>query len=278
MNTDRPPLADTHCHLTSPQFDKDRGEVLKRAKEEGVNRFLVPGLDLASSRRAVKLSQRYPEIYVAVGFHPHNAKDWNHSTKQELRELAQSDKVVAIGEIGLDYYRNLSPREKQRSVFQEQLDLALEMELPVVIHNRNSIDDLMSCIESWSARLPTTLRSAPGVLHANSADLENTHKFIEAGFFIGVAGPITYKKAEVLRRITAELPLERVILETDAPYLTPNPKRGKRNEPSYLQLIAQQCATLFEVSLNTISATTSQNATELFSWNHEYTEKTTFEE
>jgi TatD DNase family protein len=268
MITDHTNLADTHCHLTSPQFDRDRGEVLKRAKQKGVKRFLVPGLDLASSQRAVELSQRYPEIYVAVGVHPHNAKDWNHSTKQELRELARSDKVVAIGEIGLDYYRDLSPRDKQGSVFQEQLDLALELELPVVIHNRNSIDDLMSYIEKWTARLPTTLRSGPGVLHANSADLENTRKVIEAGFFIGVAGPITYKKAEVLRRITAELPLERVILETDAPYLPPHPKRGKRNEPSYLQLIAEQCASIFEVELNTISSITSQNATNLFRWNH----------
>ena len=277
MIADSAPLADTHCHLTLPHFDSDRQQVLTRAKEEGVNRILVPGLDLASSRRAVELSQRYPEIYAAVGIHPHNAKDWNHSTKQELRELAQSPKVVAIGEIGLDYYRDLSPREKQRSVFQDQLNLALEIELPVVIHNRNSIDDLMGCIGPWSARLPTSLISGSGVLHANSADLENTRKILEAGFFIGIAGPITYQKAEVLRRVTAELPLERLLLETDAPYLTPHPKRGKRNEPSYLQLIAQQCATLFEVSVNTISATTSQNATNLFSWNHECTEKTTIE-
>lgn len=268
MNADTAPLADTHCHLTLPHFDQDRQQVLTRANEEGVNRILVPGLDLASSRRAVELSQRYPEIYAAVGIHPHNAKDWNHSTKQELRELARSLKVVAVGEIGLDYYRDLSPREIQRSAFQDQLDLALEMELPVVIHNRSAVNDLMSCIEIWSARLPDTLKSGSGVLHANSADLENTRKVIEAGFYIGVAGPITYQKAEVLRRITAELPLERVLLETDAPYLTPHPKRGKRNEPSYLQLIAQQCATLFEVSVNTISATTSQNATDLFSWNH----------
>lgn len=268
MTADRAPLADTHCHLTLPHFDPDLQQVLTRAKEECVYRILVPGLDLASSRRAVELAQRYPEIYAAVGIHPHNAKDWNHSTKGELRELAQSPKVVAIGEIGLDYYRDLSPREKQRSVFQDQLNLAREMELPVVIHNRNAIDDLMDCIGPWSTSLPASLRSGSGVLHANSADLENTRKVLEVGFYIGIAGPITYQKAEVLRRVTAELPLKRVLLETDAPYLTPHPKRGKRNEPSYVQLIAQQCATLFEVSVNTISATTSQNATNLFNWNH----------
>ncbi|HEY47939.1 MAG TPA: TatD family hydrolase [Anaerolineae bacterium] len=272
MNSDYTPLADTHCHLTLPHFDQDRQQVLTRAKDQGVNRILVPGLDLASSRLAVELSQRHPEIYAAVGIHPHNAKDWDHSTKQELRELTQSPKVVAIGEIGLDYFRDLSPRGKQRTVFQTQLDLALEMELPVVIHNRDAIDDLMSCIETWSARLPATLKNGSGVLHANSADMENTCRVIEIGFYIGVAGPITYQKAEILRKLTAELPLERVLLETDAPYLTPHPKRGKRNEPSYLQFIAQQCANIFEVGINTISTTTSQNATDLFSWNHECTE------
>lgn len=275
MNANSAPLADTHCHLTHPKFDRDRQQVLTRAKAEGVNRILVPGLDLPSSRRAVDLSQQYPEIYAAVGIHPHNAKEWNHSTKGELRELARSPKVVAIGEIGLDYFRDLSPREKQRSVFQTQLDLALEMGLPVVIHNRNSTDELISYIEAWSAGL---LTSGVGVLHANSADLENTRRIIEAGFYIGVAGPITYQKAEVLRRVTAELPLERVLLETDAPYLTPHPKRSKRNEPSYLQLIAQQCTHLFEVNMNTISAITSQNATDLFGWNHENNEKASLEE
>ncbi len=265
MNADTAPLADTHCHLTLSHFDHDRQQIMTRAREIGVNRILVPGVDLVSSRCAVELSQHYPEIYAAVGIHPHNAKDWDDSTKQEFRELARSPKVVAVGEIGLDYYRDLSPRAKQRSTFQDQLDLAFELELPVVIHNRDAIDDLMSLIESWSVGLPAR---HSGVLHANSADLENTQKLIEAGFYIGVAGPITYHKAKVLRQVTAEIPLERVLMETDAPYLTPHPKRGKRNEPSYLRLIAQQCATLFEVSVNTISAVTSQNATNLFNWNH----------
>jgi TatD DNase family protein len=268
MNVDIAALADTHCHLTLPIFDQDRQQILTRAKDTGVSRLLVPGLDLPSSRRAVELSQQYPEVYAAVGIHPHNAKTWNHSTTHELRELARSPKVVAVGEIGLDYYRNLSPPEVQRCAFQGQLDLALELELPVVIHNRNAIDDLMGFLETWSKKLPPSLISRAGVLHANSADLEMVRKVIEAGFYIGVAGPITYRNAENLRQVTAQLPLDRVLLETDAPYLTPHPKRGKRNEPAYLQLIAQQSAKLFEVSINTIAATTSQNATKLFSWNH----------
>jgi TatD DNase family protein len=268
MNTNNTPLADTHCHLTQRQFDQDRVKVLARAKEKGVNRILVPGLDLASSRQAVELAQRYPEIYAAVGIHPHNAKDWGHGTKELLEELSRSPKVVAIGEIGLDYYRDLSPREIQRSVFQQQLDLALEMELPVVIHNRNAIEDLMVYLDIWCARLPLALKGKPGVLHANSADPANTRNVIDAGFYIGVAGPITYKKADALRQLTGELPRSRLLLETDAPYLTPHPKRGRRNEPSYLQLIAQACATLFETDVPDISATTSQNAIDLFNWNH----------
>jgi TatD DNase family protein len=268
MNDDLAHLVDTHCHLTLSAFDQDRRQILTRAKEAGVIRLLVPGLDGPSSRRAVELSQQYPEVYAAVGVHPHNAKTWNQSTKHELRELAQSPKVVAVGEIGLDYYRNLSPPDVQRIAFQDQLDLALELELPVVIHNRNAIDDLVSLLETWATKLPPSLISRAGVLHANSADLNTARKVIEAGFYIGIAGPITYRNAEALRQVTAQLPLDRVLLETDAPYLTPHPKRGKRNEPAYLQLIAQQSALLFEVSMNTIAAATTQNAINLFNWNH----------
>jgi TatD DNase family protein len=278
MNVDLACLADTHCHLTLSAFDQDRQQILTRAKEAGVNLLLVPGLDLSSSRRAVELAQQHPEIFAAVGIHPHNAETWNPTTKHELKELAGYPKVVAIGEIGLDYYRNLSPPELQQVAFQGQLDLALELELPVVIHNRNAVDDLMGFLETWSKKLPPSLENRAGVLHANSADLEMAQKAIETGFYIGVAGPITYHNAEALRRVTAQLPLDRVLLETDAPYLTPHPKRGKRNEPAYLQLVAQQSANLFEVSMNTIAATTTQNAAELFNWNHEYTEKTTLEE
>ncbi|HEY43720.1 MAG TPA: TatD family hydrolase [Anaerolineae bacterium] len=268
MNVDLAHLADTHCHLTLSTFDQDRQQILTRAKEAGVSHLLVPGVDLPSSRRAVELSQQYSEVYAAVGIHPHNAKTWNQSTKEEIKELARSPKVVAVGEIGLDYYRNLSPPELQRVAFQGQLDLALELELPVVIHNRDAVEDLMGFLETWSKKLPPTLISRAGVLHANYADLEVAQKAIEVGFYIGVAGPITYRNADALRRVTAQLPLDRVLLETDAPYLTPHPKRGKRNEPAYIQLVAQQSANLFQVSMNTIAATTTQNATELFNWNH----------
>jgi len=262
-------LADTHCHLMLSDFDQDLPQVLARAWEAGVNRLLVPGLDLATSRSAVELAEQHPQVFAAIGVHPHYADTWNNVIETELRMLAHSPKVVAIGEIGLDYYRNLSPPETQRTVFKAQLDLAAELERPVVIHNRQSIDDVMTHLLTWSMDLPQGLVGKAGVLHANSADLETANKAIAAGFYIGVAGPVTYRNAETLRQITIQLPIERQILETDAPFLTPHPNRGQRNEPAYVRLVAERFATLHSISLADATAKTSQNATNLFNWNHE---------
>jgi TatD DNase family protein len=250
-------------------FDQDLPQVLARAWEAGVNRLLVPGLDLATSRSAVELAEQHPQVFAAIGVHPHYADTWNNVIETELRMLAHSPKVVAIGEIGLDYYRNLSPPETQRTVFKAQLDLAAELERPVVIHNRQSIDDVMTHLLTWSMDLPQGLVGKAGVLHANSADLETANKAIAAGFYIGVAGPVTYRNAETLRQITIQLPIERQILETDAPFLTPHPNRGQRNEPAYVRLVAERFATLHSISLADATAKTSQNATNLFNWNHE---------
>ncbi len=262
-------LADTHCHLMLSDFDHDLPQVLARAWEAGVNRLLVPGLDLDTSRSAVELAEQHPQVFAAIGVHPHYAETWNNVIETELRMLARSPKVVAIGEIGLDYYRNLSPPEIQRAVFKAQLELAAELERPVVIHNRQSIDDVMAHLLTWSMDLPQGLIGKVGVLHANSADLETANKAIAAGFYIGVAGPVTYHNAETLRQITTRLPIERQILETDAPFLTPHPNRGQRNEPAYVRLVAEQFATLHNISLADAAAKTSQNATNLFNWNHE---------
>jgi len=262
-------LADTHCHLMLSDFDQDLPQVLARAWEAGVNRLLVPGLDLATSRSAVELAEQHPQVFAAIGVHPHYAETWNNVTETELRMLARSPKVVAIGEIGLDYYRNLSPPETQRTIFKAQLDLAAELERPVVIHNRQSIDDVMAHLLTWSMDLPQGLVGKAGVLHANSANLEIADKAIAAGFYIGVAGPVTYPNAETLRQITTRLPIERQILETDAPFLAPNPNRGQRNEPAYLRLVAERFATLHGISLVDAAKKTSQNATNLFNWNHE---------
>ena len=269
MNANSALLADTHCHLMLSDFDRDRPQVLARAQEAGLNRLLVPGLDLATSRSAVELAEQHSQVFAAVGVHPHFAETWDDGTEIELRMLARSPKVVAIGEIGLDYYRNLSRPEIQRAVFKAQLDLAAELERPVVIHNRHAIRDIMDHLIPWSMDLPQRLSSKAGVLHANSADLETSIKAIDSGFYIGVAGPVTYHNSQALHQITTRLPIERQILETDAPDLTPHPKRGKRNEPAYVRLVAERFASLHSISLTEAATKTSQNAARLFSWNHE---------
>jgi TatD DNase family protein len=269
MKTALTPLVDTHCHIISSDFDQDRSEVLARARSAGVQRLLVPGLDIPSSKAAVNFAEQNPGVYAAIGVHPHNAHSWNHSDLATLRTLSQSPSVVAIGEIGLDYYRNLSPKEAQEAVFRKQLDLAIELELPVVIHNREAIDDVMKHLQTWSANLPAKLLGRSGVLHAYSADLETALDAISAGFYFGVAGPVTYPKAERRREITAQIPLQRLLLETDAPYLSPHPLRGKRNEPAHIQILVEILAMLLKLDTAFAARTITQNASDLFSWNHE---------
>ncbi len=269
MNVVSVPLADTHCHLMLSDFDDDRMQVLERARSAGVNRMLVPGLDLATSRRAVELAEQFKEIYAAVGVHPHYASNWDHSTEIELRLLIDSPKVVAVGEIGLDYYRNISPPETQKRAFHAQLNLACACELPVVIHNREAVTDVMDHLLDWSTALPPRLVGRAGVLHANSTDLETAGKAISAGFYIGIAGPVTYRNAGSIRQIIAQLPLERQLIETDAPYLTPNPHRGKRNEPAYVKFVAKEIAKLMDISQSKTTEVTSRNAANLFGWTYE---------
>jgi TatD DNase family protein len=269
MNTALMPLVDTHCHIILSDFDQDRSEVLARARAAGVQRLLVPGLDIPSSKAAVNFAKQNPGVYAAIGVHPHNAQSWNHSDLATLRALSQSPSVVAIGEIGLDYYRNLSPKDSQVTVFRKQLDLARELELPVVIHNREAIDDVMKHLTTWSEDLPSKLSGRSGVLHAYSADLETALDAISAGFYFGVAGPITYPKAESRREITAQIPLQRLLLETDAPYLSPHPFRGKRNEPAHIRLLVEKLAMLLKQDTASVARTITQNASDLFSWNHE---------
>jgi TatD DNase family protein len=263
-----PWLTDTHCHLTHSRYDRDRAQVITRAQDAGVTHFLVPGLNVVSSREAVRLAESTEGVFAAVGVHPHEAKTWNQVLGNELRELARSPHVVAIGEIGLDYYRNLSPPEQQRDAFRAQLDIALEFHLPVVIHNREATDDIMELVLSWSKQLPHQLIDRAGVLHAFSADLTHAHKVIEAGFYLGVAGQITYPKSERRRKIIADIPLERLLIETDSPYLTPHPDRNKRNEPAHVKRINDQLAVVKKIESLKAAEITSYNASSLFGWNH----------
>jgi TatD DNase family protein len=252
-------LIDSHCHLDFPQFDKDRDEVLARAVEAGVTAIINPGTDLASSRRAVALAEKYDNVYAAVGVHPHDASTLDPQTLAELRELASHPKVVAIGEIGLDYYRDLSPRAQQRAAFDAQLALAADLDRPVIIHQRESAADVMAALRDW-----TTEGHPSCVLHAFSGDEAMADEVVSLGFFIGVGGPLTFQNARRLPEIVPKLPLSCLVVETDAPYLAPHPHRGKRNEPAYVVLVAERLAGLRKLSLDELSRNLTDNTRRLF--------------
>jgi TatD DNase family protein len=252
-------MIDSHCHLDFPHFDGDRDEVVVRAVGAGVTAVINPGTDLESSRRAVALTGRYDNVYAAVGVHPHDASTFGLQTLSELRQLTAYPKVVAIGEIGLDYYRDLSPRAQQRAAFESQLTLAADLDLPVIIHQRESGTDVLAALRDWAGG------GHPGcVLHAFSGDQEMADEAVSLGFYIGVGGPLTFKNARRLPEIISHLPLNCLVVETDAPYLSPHPYRGKRNEPAYMVLVAERLAQLRSLSLNELSRQVTENTVRLF--------------
>ncbi len=271
-------LTDTHCHLDYEKFDADRAEVLSRAREAGLTRILVPGLELRSSRAAVKLAEDCPWVFAALGVHPSDALTWDPQTIPALRELAAlSQKVVAIGEIGLDYYWNHAPHSHQQKVLRQQLDLAAELELPVVIHLREAGDatdgpcssDLLEILGEWVNRLraqKNPLVERPGVLHSFSGSRQTAEKALALNFYIGITGPVTYKNAETKRQVVAGLPLDKILIETDAPFLAPVPQRGKRNEPAFVRHIADKIAEIHSRHPEEIAAITTANAERLFAW------------
>ncbi len=266
-------LIDTHAHLDFPQFDADRPAVIERAGVAGVKAIVNVGADLISSRRAVALAEQYPSIYAAVGMHPHDAKKLDGATLAELRDLAQHPKVVAVGEIGLDFYRNLSPRDVQRRAFQAQLAWAARLGKPVIIHDRDAHDEIMDILAGWAAGLESSPPAASqvghlagrlGVLHTFSGDLAMAGRAIDLGFYISISGPVTYKNARRLPDIVPALPLNRLLLETDCPYLAPHPHRGKRNEPAYVRLVAERIAALRGITYDELARATTANAQHLF--------------
>lgn len=263
-------LADTHCHLNLNIFQEDLPGFLERAAQAGVARILVPGIDVTTSRAAVVLAEAHEMLYAAVGVHPGDAQSWQPDTIRILQELAQHPKTVAIGEIGLDYYRDRSPRPLQREVFQAQLELAEAVSLPVVIHNRDSFEDVWRMLSSWQARLSAAghpLAAHAGVLHSYDGTLPDAVQAAACGFFIGISGPVTFKNARERHDLAAGLPLEPLLIETDAPYLTPHPYRGKwPNEPAHVAFVAEKIASLHHLPLEAIAQKTWDNAEQLFHW------------
>lgn len=247
---------DTHAHFDDRAFEADRAAVIARCSEAEMG-VLAIGSSLRSSREAVQLARRYRRTWATVGIHPHNAKFVDEAALIELKELAQDDLVVGIGEIGLDYYRDLSPRDRQRSALRQQLNLAIELNLPVCLHNRESTDDLLVILNETGKR-------HCGVVHSFLGDGTLADEFLGMGLHLGIGGPLTFPKNEVLREAVKHAPLDRILLETDCPYLTPVPYRGGRNEPIYVQYVAEEIARLKDVSVEDVARQTTENSIRLF--------------
>ncbi|HHV78590.1 MAG TPA: TatD family hydrolase [Firmicutes bacterium] len=250
-------LVDTHAHLDMENFDRDRDAVMERAHASGVGCIITVGYDLRSSVKAVRLANDYDCVYAVVGVHPHDAQSVTPELMQVIEELSFAPKVVAIGEIGLDYYRNLSPRDVQRDVFKRFLSLARKRQLPVVIHERNAEEDCMKILDDeWH-------EMKGGVMHCFSGPWDMAEKCLSMGFYLSFGGPVTFlnfRNKDVVKRV----PLSRLLVETDCPYLAPEPFRGKRNEPAYVRLVAEKIAELRGINIEELAARTTANARGLF--------------
>lgn len=252
-------LMDTHVHLNAEQYDEDLKEVIDRALEAKVTKMIVVGFDEPTIKRAMELVEEYDFLYAAIGWHPVDAIDCTDEYLQWIEELAAHPKVVAIGEIGLDYHWDKSPKDVQQKVFRQQIALAKRVKLPIVIHNRDATDDCVRILMEEHAE------EVGGVMHSFSSSVEVAEICIEKlNFIISLGGPVTFKNAKMPKKVATEIPLEYIMLETDAPYLTPHPYRGKRNEPSYIPLIAEEIAQLKGISVEEVARQTTENAHKLF--------------
>jgi len=249
---------DSHAHLDDERFEPDREELIASLYENGIETVLNPGADLNTSKSAVALADKYPFIYAAVGCHPHDSKDMNDDTMNIFRELAKNKKVIGIGEIGLDYYYDNSDRETQKKWFREQIRLARELDLPYIVHDRDAHEDVFRIMkeEHYSG--------TRGILHCYSSSVEMAREFIRLGFYISLGGPVTFKKSKTPKLVAKEVPIDRLLIETDSPYLTPEPFRGKRNEPKYVRYVAEEIAGIRGVNADEIAESTKLNFRRLF--------------
>lgn len=251
-------LFDTHTHLDAAQFDEDREEVIARALEQGVSRMINIGFNRETIPTTMELAEQYDFIYAAVGWHPQDAVTMRPEDLDWIAELCRHDKVVAIGEIGLDYYWDTSPKDVQQSVFRQQIGLARSLQMPIVIHNRDAHADVVRILREEHAE------EVGGVMHCFSGSWEIAKQCLDLGFYISFGGPITYKNAKQPKEVLSQVPLDRLLIETDSPYLTPHPFRGKRNETGYVRLVAEAAAALKGLELEELSKITFQNALNCF--------------
>ncbi|TSA27593.1 MAG: YchF/TatD family DNA exonuclease [Ignavibacteriales bacterium] len=251
-------FTDTHTHLFYPNFEGEVDKVIERAVQAGVDYMIVPGTDLATSLQAIELTEKYDNIYASVGVHPHDSKDWNDSIIEKLEELAKNKKVVAIGEIGLDYYYDFSPREIQIKAFESQIQLALKLNLPIIVHNREANEDIMNIARKYKN---SGLRAQ---YHCFAGSIADARELVEMHHYISFPGIVTFKNAESVRKVLSRIAIENLLLETDSPFMTPVPHRGERNEPAYIKLIAEKIAEVHHLSTEDVGKATSYNAHKLF--------------
>lgn len=249
---------DSHAHLDDERFDEDREQLINELLNNDIEAVLNPGADLETSKKAAHLAQEYSFIYAAVGCHPHDSKFMNDETMDIFMDLAKKSKVIGIGEIGLDYYYDNSDRETQRKWFREQIRLAKELDLPYIVHDRDAHEDVFNIMKE------ERYSGTRGVLHCYSSSAEMAREFVKMGFYISLGGPVTFKNAKTSKLVAKEVPLDKLLIETDCPYLTPEPFRGKRNEPSYVKLVAEEIARIREVDVSVIAERTRENFYRLF--------------
>ena len=248
-------LTDSHCHLFYEEILKDIDNVFKRSKELGVNRFVCVGTNINDSLLSLDISNKYENVYCSAGIHPHDSENVDKDYIHQIELMMDSDKMIAVGEIGLDYFRNISDPEIQKNVFRTQMEIAQELNKPIIFHNRDADADMISILSEFP--------NVNGVAHCFSSDLETARKFIELGYFISFSGNLTFKNSH-LPEIARQLPLDRLLVETDSPYLSPEPYRGKSNEPGRTRFVAEKLALILNESFTTVADTTSNNATKLF--------------
>ena len=257
-------IVDTHAHLDGREFDADRDAVIRRALERDIGAIVTAGIDLESSRASIDLAKEYPWVYAAVGVHPHEASGLTPSSLDELERLAVHPRVVAIGEIGLDFYRNLSPRDIQVKALEAQLELAVRVNLPVIVHCRQANIETLGVLRRWVVGRASDAGKLLGVMHCFSGDEKEGRQLIDMGFLVSFAGPITFPRSQRPKRVASALPLSGLLVETDCPYLTPSAYYGQRNEPSFVWAVAQGLAEAKGTTLEAVASVTTGNARRLF--------------